>query len=137
MGVDGVLIETRIFLGIGWQFPVLTLENKFTISKYENDIEESIRIILGTSKGERVMRPDFGCGIHEYVFETINVATLNRIESSIRDALTRWEPRIDVLGIKVNTEQIHEGKLVIYIDYQVIATNARNNLVYDFYLYEG
>ena len=130
-------IESKKFLGVGWQFPVSLTEDRFSKSEYEEDIKESIRVILGTSKGERVMRPDFGCGIHEYVFETINITTINRIESSIRDALTTWEPRIDLLGVKVNTDKIDEGRLVIFIDYMVRTTNTRNNLVYDFYLKEG
>lgn len=113
-------------------------DGEFRASEYEDDVSESIRIILKTSKGgERVMRPDFGCGIHDYVFDTVDTATLGIIESSVRDALVKWEPRIDVLGIRALTEEISKGILPVRVDYRVRATNNQFNLVYPFYLREG
>lgn len=127
------------FLGKGWKFPVALdpSAGTFAMSEGETDIQEAIRIILFTAKGERVMRPDFGCGIHEYVFETMSVATAALMETSVRDALTRWEPRIELLAVTVSPEQGAVGKLFIGIRYRVRSTNNEFNLVYPFYLREG
>lgn len=126
------------FLGIGWKYPVnVDTNKKIAVSWYEQDIKESIRIILGTAKGERVMRPDFGCGIHDLVFAPINTTTKNQVESSVREALTIWEPRIELIDVKVSTERANEGMLPVSIDYRVRTTNNRFNLVYPFYLKEG
>lgn len=126
------------FLGIGWKFPVtIDSTGKIAMSKFEEDIKEAIRIILGTARGERVMRPDFGCGIHELIFEPINVATIGLIESSVQEALTRYEPRVDLINVNVLDDEANVGKLKISIDYRVRATNNEFNLVYPFYLKEG
>lgn len=128
---------SRDFLGTGWQFPVTTdRRNEIALSTAEADIRESIRIIIGTAKGERVMRPDFGCGIHEYVFATIDTTTRNLIASTVREALVEWEPRIDVLNVDVAVEEIDAGVLPISVDYRVRSTNTEFNLVYPFYLQE-
>jgi len=128
----------REFLGRGWKFPVkVNSEGKITMSEYEDDIKESIWIILSTSKGERVMRPDFGCGINDFVFSSIDSSTLALIESTVREALILWEPRIEVIDVKVSTDKIKESKLIISIDYEVRRTNNQFNLVYPFYLTEG
>lgn len=129
---------TEDFLGRGWQFPVNT-DNRGNIelSAGVTDIEESIRLILETAKGERVMRPEFGCGIHDYVFTTIDRSTLTLIETSVRDALREWEPRIDVQSVEVSTDELDSGKLLIRIDYRVRDTNNEFNLVYPFYLEGG
>ena len=126
------------FLGKGWRFPVnVDADGQIAMSEHEQDIREAIRIILTTSKGERVMRPDFGCGIHDFVFASINTATLTLIESSVREALTLWEPRIELMNVGASTERIGEGVLLISIDYKVRTTNNQFNLVYPFYLREG
>jgi phage baseplate assembly protein W len=126
------------FLGIGWKFPVqITSNSMFAVSKFEEDIREAIWIIIATSKGERVMRPDFGCGIHDFVFETMNSTTISLIEQSVHDALILWEPRITIIEVKALTNEIDTGKLVISVDYLVNSTNNRFNLVYPFYLKEG
>lgn len=126
------------FLGRGWKFPVnVDTDGQFAMSEYELDIREAIWIILSTAQGERAMRPDFGCGIHDFVFASINTANLTLIESSVREALTLWEPRIEVMNVKASTEKIDEGKLLISIDYKVRTTNNQFNLVYPFYLTEG
>jgi phage baseplate assembly protein W len=129
---------SKDFLGKGWKYPVRVDENgKIAISEYDEDIKEAIRIILGTAKGERVMRPDFGCGIHEFVFTSMNAVNLSLIETSVRDALTLWEPRIELINVKTDTAKADEGKLFINIDYRVRVTNTEFNLVYPFYLKEG
>ena len=128
----------RKFLGKGWKFPVgIDSQGEIEKSKYEQDIKEAIWIILSTAKGERVMRPDFGCGIHDFVFAAINTVNIGLIESSVREALTVWEPRIELKDVSVSTEKIDKGQLLISIDYEVRATNNEFNLVYPFYLTEG
>jgi phage baseplate assembly protein W len=126
------------FLGTGWTFPPQVDEDGLiSVSRNEKDIKEAIWIILSTAKGERVMRPEFGCGIHDFVFSVMNTATLTLIENSVKEALTIWEPRIDIANVKVATETISEGKLMIHIEYIVRTTNNRFNMVYPFYLEEG
>jgi phage baseplate assembly protein W len=126
------------FLGVGWKYPVsINFEGKITKSEYEQDIKESIWIILGTSKGERVMRSDFGCGIHDMVFAPINTATITLVENSVREALTIWEPRIELIKVEASSERSEEGKMMVSIDYRVRTTNNRFNLVYPFYIKEG
>lgn len=126
------------FLGIGWKFPIeIDATGAIVMSKHEDDIRESILIILGTSPGERVMRPDFGCGIHDLVFAPINTATIGLVESTVRDALTRYEPRIDIIDLNVLADEADVGKLKVSIDYRVRATNNEFNLVYPFYLTES
>lgn len=126
------------FLGAGWKFPVqVTPSGRIALSQYEEDIKEAIWIILGTAKGERIMRPDFGCGIHDLVFAPINTATLTLVENSVREALTVYESRIELIQVKASAEHADEGKLIVSIDYRVRSTNNRFNLVYPFYLKEG
>jgi hypothetical protein len=128
----------REFLGKGWKFPVgVDSKGEIEMSEHEQDIKEAIWIILSTAKGERVMRPDFGCGIHDFVFAAINTANIGLIESSVREALTTWEPRIELKDVSVSTEKVDEGQLLISVDYEVRATNNEFNLVYPFYLTEG
>ena len=112
-------------------------EGTISFSEYERDIQESIWIILSTRKGERVMRPDFGCGIHDLVFETINTTTLTDIEVRVREALAVFEARIDVMRVSALSDGGGvDGKLRISIDYQVRGTNNQLNLVYPFYIKE-
>ena len=126
------------FLGAGWKFPVqVTPSGRIALSQYEEDIKEAIWIILGTAKGERIMRFDFGCGIHDLVFSPINTATLTLVENSVREALTVYESRIELIQVKASAERADEGKLIVSIDYRVRSTNNRFNLVYPFYLKEG
>jgi len=128
----------REFLGTGWKFPFnVDHSRKVAVSSFEDDIKEAIWTILGTAKGERLMRPDFGCGINEYVFCSMDTLNLHLIENTVREALTKWEPRIEVLGVKVDTRSAEEGKLLINIDYKVRTTNTQFNLVYPFYIKEG
>jgi len=125
-------------MGVGWKYPVyITIEGKIAKSEYEQDIKEAIWIILGTAKGERVMRPDFGCGIHDLVFTPINTATITLVENSVREALTIWEPRIELIKVEASSEKSEEGKMLVSIDYRVRTTNNRFNLVYPFYIKEG
>lgn len=104
---------------------------------YEKDVEQSIRIILSTDQGERVMRPDFGAGLNAFVFGPINQVTMQRIQTRVQDALLEWEPRIDVEEVSVSTNSPERNMLLIHITYRVRVTNTLHNLVYPFYLEEG
>ena len=123
------------FLGIGWKFPVrVDTDGRIAMSEYEEDIKEAIYIVLSTAKGERIMRPEFGCGIHEMVFAPLDTATLTLMEKSVKEALIRWEQRIDLLDIAAEIDDSENGKVLISITYRVRKTNNRFNLVYPYYL---
>lgn len=129
---------SKDFLGIGWKFPVrVNSKGGLSYSKYEQDIEEAIWIILGTAKGERLMLPDFGCGIHELVFAPINPTTMGDIRHQVIEALSKWEPRIEVLDVRVDQDREERSRLLIRIDYRVLSTNTYANIVYPFHLTEG
>ena len=130
--------DARAFLGRGWSFPVRVHDKDGTIrlSEYEQDIQQSIWIILSTSKGEGVMRPEFGCGIHDLVFEVINTTTLTAIEEGVLEALALFESRIEVKQVKALSNGGLDGQLRISIDYEVRGTNNQFNFVYPFYIKE-
>jgi uncharacterized protein len=131
--------ERKDFLGRGWAYPVRIDPRNGAVAAvaYEQDVREAIQIILGTARGERVMHPDFGCGIRDLVFEAVDVATITRIESSIREALNRYEARIDVLSVVVDSSRDMEGLLLIELEYRIRRTNQLGNFVYPFYFKEG
>ena len=107
------------------------------MSESEQDIKESISIIVFTAIGERVMRPDFGCGVHDLVFSTMSTANLGLIESRIREAITRWEARVDIQKLRAFSKEPDRGKLEIELACRIRDTNAEFNLVFPFYLTEG
>ncbi len=110
---------------------------KVEFSSYEEDIKEAVLLILRTARGERVMRPDFGCGINEYVFTTMDTLNLNLIENTVWEALTVWEPRIELIEVRAEPDPSKDGMLLVNIDYMVRSSNTRFNLVYPFYINEG
>ena len=125
------------FLGRGWKFPVnVEPRGGMASSEYEEDVREAIGLILRTSRGERVMQPDFGCGIHEMTFSIINTATAGQVEEMVKEALILWEPRIEVTSVKASVDSVDDGRMAIAIDYRVRATNSEFNLVYPFYIKE-
>jgi hypothetical protein len=125
-------------LGVGWAFPLrIGPGGGFEYSRYEQDVEEAIWIVLGTARGERPTDPRFGCGIHESVFASLSNATLGDLAFQVRDALTEFEPRIDVLDVDVRQEPGQESLVLIRVDYRIRANNAFHNLVYPFYVTEG
>lgn len=128
----------RDFLGVGWKFPLqVDARGAIAFSRYEQSIEESIYMILSTAPGERVMMPDFGCGIHDVVFAPNNPAIVTIIVDSVRRALVAHEPRIDVLQVDAQTSEEQPNLLVIRVNYRVRANNTIENLVYPFYITEG
>ena len=126
------------FLGTGFRYPVrVDATGALRWSSGEDAIRESIWIVLSTPKRSRMMRPDFGCGIHDYVFKPNNAATHALIIAEVRTALTRWEPRIDVLDVRAVAQRDTPSTLLIELDYRTRANNASHNVVYPFYLNEG
>lgn len=128
----------REYLGIGWKFPLqVTPDGKIAQAKYEQRIEESIYLILSTSRGERVMLPHFGCGIHNLVFAPNNPGTLAQIVQNVRKSLVANEPRIDVVDVTAESAPESQNLLLIRISYRIRANNAIGNLVYPFYIGES
>ncbi len=130
-------MDDREFLGRGWAFPVAPdARGEVALAEYERDVQEAVRIILGTAQGERVMRPDFGAGLETLVFEPMNTTTIALVRHRVEQALITWEPRIDNVTVEVRAEPTR-GRLSIDVRYRVRATNTFYNLVYPFYLLEG
>jgi Bacteriophage baseplate protein W len=129
---------SKRFLGKGWSFPIaVDATGKVQYSESEQKVQESVLIILGTARGERVMRPDFGSRLHELVFAPINSSTKSLIAHYATEALVQWEARIDVLRVAVREERSSEGKVLVDVEYRVRSTNSIFNLVYPFYLNGG
>ena len=131
--------EKKAWLGRGWGYPVQvdSETGSVAIAEYEADIRQSIMIILETARGERVMRPDFGCGIHDLAFEVIDTAMLTRVETAVFDAMTKYEARIEVLSVTADPINAVNGELLIEFEYRVRLTNQLGNLVYPFYFRES
>ena len=127
----------RAFLGVGWTFPVCLSGGRIETSQYEKDIREAILIILRTNRNERLMRPEFGAGLRDFLFEPVSAETMERVRNRVNGALIDWEPRIDVLAVNVTVDVSTPNVLQIEMKYRVRATNTQHNLVYPFYLEEG
>ena len=122
-------------IGSGLAFPLqVDRRGGIALARDETDIEQAIELILGTAPGERPMRPEFGCGVHDFVFDTIDASTVGKMEQAIRDALDRWEPRVIVQTVEFDLDHVGEGRLIIDIGYRVRVTNTLRNLVYPFYV---
>jgi phage baseplate assembly protein W len=122
-------------LGSGLAFP-LHVDHRGAIALVSGheDIDQAINLILSTAPGERPMRPEFGCEIHEYIFDTLDAATISKMEAAVREALARWEPRIEVQQVEFDLADVDLGRLAFTVRYSVRATNHRRNLVYPFYV---
>lgn len=131
-------LNPKAFLGVGWASPPgVDSGGNITLAAYEEDVRQAILIILGTAKGERVMRPDFGAGLKTLVFEPINTTTMALVKVRVQEALTEWEPRIDQVTVTVSAAERALGQLQIGISYRIRSTNTFYNIVYPFYLTEG
>jgi phage baseplate assembly protein W len=139
MSTENFNAERKDFLGRGWSMPVDLDPRTGLVASvaYEEDIRQSILIILETAPGERVMRPNFGCGIHELVFAAIDTTAIQRIRSVVDEALRRCEARIEVLNINVDETATLDGQLIVEIEYRIRKTNQLGNLVFPFYFREG
>jgi phage baseplate assembly protein W len=127
--------SSQQFIGRGWAFPLRTDQTGgFALVGGSREIEEAVRLVLGTAVGERPMRPEFGSRLHEHVFAPADVTTAGTIAREVRSALLRWEPRIEVDDVQVTSEP--EDQTVLYIDirYTILSTNDRRNLVFPFYV---
>jgi uncharacterized protein len=123
------------FLGVGWTSPVTLDKNgQIEMAEYDEAVRQSIWMILGTAPGERMMRPDFGCGIHNLMFAPNSAGTTGQAVDDVHRALIEWEPRIDVLEVEVIPDEAQPNLLLIQLNYRVRTTNNRFNLVYPFYL---
>jgi phage baseplate assembly protein W len=123
------------FLGNGWSFPFrISPSGGIALSRQEFDIDEAIRIILSTAKGERHMRPEFGCGIHDLVFAPNNATTAGLVETYVTEAIGWWEPRVEILRVDAEPDDDEHNMLLINVNYRIRATNDQRNLVYPFYL---
>lgn len=126
------------FLGAGWGFPFkINSKGNVSVSSFERSIAESIRLIIGTAKGERIMRPDFGCDINELVFAPNNSNTRSLIAYYIEEALIKWEPRINLKKVEAVSNENDEARIDINIEYEVREVNSYFNNVYPFYLERG
>lgn len=129
------MTNAREFVGRGWAFPLRAdPSGDIALVSQEREIEESIRLILGTALGERPMRPEFGCAIHDYVYAGADAATAAQIGFEVRTSLKRWEPRIDVRDVDVTIDEVDRSLLYIDIRYAVRSTNDPRNLVFPFYV---
>jgi phage baseplate assembly protein W len=127
--------QGKEYLGQGIAFPLrVNARGEIALAKGERDIEESIRIILTTRPGERVMRPEFGCRAHDLLFEPRTVATEALMRQYVTEALTMWEPRIEVQAVDVFTDPGLDGAMFVEISYLVAATHNERSIVYPFFL---
>ena len=123
------------FIGAGWSYPLGTdATGSVALVVREREIEQAIRLILGTACGERPMRPEFGCRIHDHVFAPGNSTTAGQIAYDVRRALEQWEPRVEVLNIGVSFDQMATGTLLIEVTYEIRGLNDPRNLVFPFYV---
>ncbi|MDQ6837356.1 MAG: GPW/gp25 family protein [Actinomycetota bacterium] len=122
------------FIGKGLAFPLKTdASGGIALVGREREVEEAIRMVLGTARGERPMRPEFGCGIHDYVFASADGTTAGRIRYECRVAIERWEPRVEVLDVHVSSDPGDQTILYIDVQYAMRGTNDKRNLVFPFY----
>lgn len=123
------------FLGRGWKFPIQVdpTNGRIMLSEYEEDIEEAIRIIISTAKGERVMRPEFGSTILEYIFNLTDEMTIGMLQTEIEAAIRKWEPRVEDVRAEIIVDKLNQEKLLVSVSYVVRKTNHKYNKVYPFY----
>ncbi|HEV7607372.1 MAG TPA: GPW/gp25 family protein [Steroidobacteraceae bacterium] len=132
-------MDAKAFLGAGWAFGVRARNDArdVELAEHEEDVRQAVRIILETGRGERVMRPDFGAGLDDFLFEPLNGTTCALLKQRVEEALITWEPRIRVETVEVLLSASERARADIRIEYSVRATNTFYNLVYPFYAREG
>ena len=132
------MADNRDFLGRGWAFPVRVGDDgRIAVAEGDEKVRQSVWLILATAEGERPMLDGFGCGIHDLVFQPNTPQLHGVVQATVREALMRWEPRIDVLEVHVDAPADEPSLLLIRVDYRIRENNAAYNLVYPFYLQEG
>jgi phage baseplate assembly protein W len=126
---------SEAFVGAGWSFPLRTdATGSIALSSGDRELEEAIALVLGTAPGERPMRPEYGCAIHDFVFAPADATTAGRIAYEVRVSLDRWEPRIEVTDVVVNFDPADAATLYVDVQYVQRGTNNPRNLVFPFYL---
>lgn len=127
------------FLGIGWSFPPTFNKNSGSVDMVtkELDIKQSLEIYFNTKIGERIIRPDYGCVIHNRVFDKLDQSVLDVLSFELTQNIGMIEPRIIVEKIEVRKVDVNNGLIEVYIDYKIITTNVRDNIVFPYYLNEG
>jgi phage baseplate assembly protein W len=133
------MITEKSFLGTGWHFPPMfdaQWETAVMVSE-EEDVMQSLRILLGTRPGERVMQPGFGCNLDIMLFEPITTTLVAFVKELIQTAVLYYEPRIELDSVNINTVEVHDGLILIELNYTIRSTNSRFNLVYPFYINEA
>ena len=131
-----IWLDNDVFLGRGWSFPPVLTENGIKMSAYEQDIQESLRVLFSTSPGERVSRYDYGCDLRQYAFEPLSEQLTIRMRNEITHAVILFEPRIELEDVSFK-EQPEHGVLLIHLTYTILRTNNRINMVYPCFLREG
>lgn len=129
----------KSFLGVGWSFPPSFEKNKLGVKMVTNeeDIRQSLHIFFSTKLGERIMRPNYGCIVYDYLFEKISDGMLGTIAVELKKTIRLYEPRIIVHEVNISNSKIEDGRIEIEVSYEIEATNVRDNIVYPFYLNEG
>ncbi|MEM6724968.1 MAG: GPW/gp25 family protein [Bacteroidota bacterium] len=131
--------EDKTFLGRGWSFPPIFDEKTTSIRmvEEEEDISQSILLLLSTRPGERIMQPDYGCELHNLVFDKINADLVGKIEDFIATSILYYEPRVTLENVEVDPSDELNGLLNINLQYLIRKTNVRTNIVYPYYFIEG
>jgi uncharacterized protein len=123
------------FIGQGWKFPLETdATGAIALDGDDSNLEKAIRLILGTAPGERPMRPEFGCGVHKFVFAPADATTAGRLSVEVKRSLKQWEPRIDVRNVDVSVDEYDHNTLYIRIEYTTKGSYDPRNLVFPFYV---
>jgi phage baseplate assembly protein W len=123
------------FIGRGWNFPLGTdATGSIALAGDDRDLQQAVRLILATAPGERPMRPEFGCGIHNFVFAPADGTTAGRLSAEVKRSLARWEPRIDVNSVDVSVDQVARNTLYIKVQYTKKGSYDPRNLVFPFYV---
>ena len=132
-------MKEKTFLGIGWSFPPSFNKESSDIKMVsdETDIKQSLEIYFNTKLGERIMRPEYGCVIHEHIFDKIDESILNILSFELTQNIGQIEPRIIIEKIQINQSNAASGELQISIEYKIISSNVRDNIVFPFYINEG
>lgn len=128
------MMDKMDFLGIGWSFPPSFTRKGVVLSEYEQDIKESIAILLTTNKGDRVFRPHYGSTLRKWVFSNMSLTEQTLIINEIKEAVNRCEPRIEITNLALSLTDMEEGKLFVEMDYKIRLTNRADNIVFPFYL---
>ncbi len=129
----------NIFLGIGWKFPpsFVKSQGEIIMVKNEENIHNSLSVLIATLPGERILQPEYGCDLTDFLFEGIDVSLHKRMADRIEQSIIKFEPRVKVLKIEFEDLLYKEGKIEVQVHYEIKATNSRHNLVYPFYIEEG